>query len=653
MLDCGDVLLCHDYFALASACYSQGLGSRERAAASQRYRLEGIGCWEDAERVCLLKVLYCAASIADRSAYMHTALSLHALRFKRESRLAVSSASHTSLSVDPDDFKEEGRTLEPEGVYPLLHYFKINGEGSAKVAEMRPEKLMEETVDLPLSSTPSHVEILRPDVCCTLQVTIISLFPCIVEVDEISVLYESRAADADTALPSRHFTAVTAPAQVVNSITLHPATHKILSLSFVAPSSTADDHRNFYASEVRVLVRDSITGDDMMCFLLRGKQHEDDTFLDADDPPSAPSAIDDTIGSESQSLCRLPIITVSSPHPGPGMRLSRTDSVRDTHPQETAQAAEICVRASLPTPPIQLPAVGTSARVLSSKGLIQFVLQVELKNASASQRRMLGFRIRDGLYKNHDSNIHDTFPAIAGAESRFEVSLIDSFGPAGVNSSVAIGADEVSSRSKPALLGLSGHPVVLLPGDCYCVTLALSMVLHTSSSPERRGTTSDSELGLGSASQPSLVFSFDGGSEGQGSSPRERESASMSGVHSDLIVSLSPSCQWMTRRLTLSGSGPVSSAIWTESLLSSSTHAPTIEMAASSSTYDCHTVRDRCGEEGGVGSRDSKGTDGEGSSSQHTGEVPRRKSRSVHSRDLMQRVLTKAIKVERPLTVPP
>jgi hypothetical protein len=651
MLDCGDVLLCHDYFALASACYSQGLGSRERAAAAQRQRLEGIGCWEDAERVCLLKVLYCAASIADRSAYMHTALSLHALRFKRESRLAVSSASHTSLSVDPDDFKEEGRTLEPEGVYPLLHYFKVNGDGSAKVTEMRSEMLTEETVDLPQSWTPSDVEILRPDACCTLQVTIISLFPCIVEVDEISVLYESRAADADTALPSRHFTAVTTPAQVVNNITLHPATQKILSLSFVAPSSTADDFRNFYASEVRVLVRDSINGDDMMCFLLRRKQHEDDTLLDADDPPSAPSAVDDTIGSESQSLCRLPIITVSPPHPGPGVRLSRTDSVRDTHPQETAHAAEICVRASLPTPPIQLPAVGTSAGVLSSKGSIQFVLQVELKNASASQRRMLGFRIRDGLYKNHASDIRDTFPAIAGAESRFEVSLIDSFGPAGVNSSVAICADEVSSRSKPALLGLSGHPMVLLPGDCCCVTLALSMVLHTSSSPERRG--SDSELGLGSASQPSLVFSFDGGSEGQGSSPRERESASMSGVHSDLIVSLSPSCQWMTRRLSLSGSGPVSSAMWTESLLASSTHPPTIEIAASSSTYNSHTVRNRSGEEGGVGSGDSKGTDGEGSSSQHTGEVPRRKSRSVHSRDLMQRVLTKAIKVERPLTVPP
>jgi hypothetical protein len=666
MLDCGDVLLCHDYFALASACYSQGLGSRERAPGVQRQSLEGSGCWEDAERVCLLKVLYCAASIADRGAYIHTALSLHALRSKRESRLAVSSESHTSLSADPDDFKEDGRTLEAEGVYPLLHYFEVNGDGSAKVAEMRPEMLTEETADLSLSSTPSDVESLRPDARCTLHISITSLFPCIVEVDEVSVMYESHATDADAALPSRHFTAITAPAQEVNSITLQPAVLKVLSLSFVAPSSTADDYGDFYASEVRVLVRDSIGGDDMVRFQLRRRKHGDDTFLDADDPPPAPSATDDTIGSESRSLCRLPVINVASPHPGPGIRLGRADSVRDTHPHETAQAAEICVCASLPTPPIQLPTVSTSPGLLSSKGSIRFVLQVELKNASASQRRMLGFRIRDSLYnisdlihsdsnKNHASNVRDTFPAITGAESGFEVSLIDSFCPAGVDSTVmkAVAADEVSSRGKPALLGLSGHPVVLLPGDCCCVTLALSMVSNTPSSPARRGTACESELGLNSASQPSLVFSFDGGGEGQGSSPRKRESTSVSGVHRDLIVSLSASCQWMTRRLSLSGCGPVNSARWTESLLASSTHTPAIETAASSSTYDRHTIRNRSGEEGGVESRVSKGRDGEGSSRQHTGEVPHRRSRSVHNRDLMQRVLTKAIKVERPLTVPP
>lgn len=665
MLNCGDVLLCHDYFALASACYSQGL-SRERTAATQRQRLEGIGCWEDVERVSLLKVLSCAASIADRGAYMHTALSLHALRSKRESSLTVSSESHSSLSVDPDDFKDDARTLEPEGVFPLLTYFEVNGDGSAKVHDMSgAEMLTDEMADLQLSSLPCDIKTLRPDVCCTLQVSIRSLFPCVVEVDEVSVLYESRATIADSTLPARLFTAVTTPAQEVNSITLHPAMQKILSLSFVAPSSTTEGYGDFHASEVRVLFRDSIGGDDMMCFLLRRTQNEEDALLDADIPPSA---TDDTIGSGVQSLCRLPVFKIASPHSGLGLNPGHADSAQNPLPQAPTRAAEICVCASLPTPPIQLPAViGSSAAGLLSKGSFQFVLQVELKNASASQRRMLGFRIRDSLYdssdlidcdsnKIHGSNARDTFPAIAVVESIFELSLIDSFSPSAAKSSGAVGVDEGSLRSKPAPHGFSGHPVILLPGDCCCVTLALSMVPLTPSSPERRGTATSSELGLDSTGQhrePSIVFSFDAGGEGQASSPRERERASMFGAPSDLFVSLAPSCQWMTRRLSLVGSSLMNNAIWAESLLAKSAHTPATETAASSSTYNNHTVRNRSSEESGLVFGIPKERGGEGSSSQHTGEAPHRRSRSVHNRDLMQRVLTKAIKVERPLSIAP
>lgn len=670
MLDCGDVLLCQNYYALATACYSQGLGSRESAEAEQRQRLEGTGCWEDAERVCLLKMLYCAASIADRGAYMHTALSLHALRSKRESRLAVSSEKHSSLSVDPDDFKDDGRVLEPEGAYHLLSYFEVNGDSSAKVhavsvAEMRSEMLTEDTANLPPSSIPSGIEMLRPDARCTLQISILSLFPCIVEVDEVSVLYVSLATNAHAALPARLFTAVTELAQEVDSITLHPAAQKVLSLSFVAPSSTTDDYGEFYASEVRVLVRDSVGGDDMMSFLLRKTQHGDDILPDGHIPPLA---ADDITGSESQSLCRLPVIAVASSHPGLSMRFGRTDSARDSLPHTTTRAAEVCVCASLPTPPIQLPMVSTSlAGALSSKGSYQFVVQVELKNASSSQRRMLGFRIRESLYsishlidsdsnRNHASNERDTFPEISGDEGSFELSLIDSIGPATVNSSTAIRADEDKLSGTPALHGLSGVPITLLPGDCCSVILVLSMVANTSSSSGTRGTAADGEVGLDSDCQrrdPSLVFSFDGGGQGQGqgSSPRERESASASRAPSDLSVSLASCCQWITRKLSPSGGGPMGSAMWTESLLASSTHTPVVAIAASSSAYDRHTVRSRSTEEGG--GVFPRGRDGEGLSSQHTGEAAYRRNRSVHNRDLMQRVLTKAIKVERPLSAAP
>ena len=267
------MLLCHGYYALASDSYFEAIHNGGGTEEGMVVSLMGSGhsCgtfWAELRRSVLLKILYCASALRCKVTCIKAALLLHA-------SICISSAPDfytNDLSIlsaiDKVDQVGIGASRDHEGaVHAFLPYFEIETQ-SITVRE-EPSKL----ILLPGCSggeiddgVRGRVEV-SSEGHYSLCVNILSRFPCIIELDEVCVVFEATptpvwnncligSMDTEDIMrlgSPRCFTAALTMGSD-EAITLHPAVSQALSLPFSAPSY-CPNYDNYSVVQVKAVIK--------------------------------------------------------------------------------------------------------------------------------------------------------------------------------------------------------------------------------------------------------------------------------------------------------------------------------------------------------------------------------------------------------------
>ena len=267
------MLLCHGYYALASDSYFEAIhnggGTEEGIVVSLMGSGHSCGTfWAELRRSVLLKILYCASALRCKVTCIKAALLLHA-------SICIPSAPDfytNDLSIlsamDKVDQVGIGASRDHEGaVHAFLPYFEIEAQSIAVREE--PSKV----ILLPGNSSADIDDGVRGRVEVSSEghysicLNILSRFPCIIELDEVYVVFEATptpiwndcligSMDTEDVMrlgSPRCFTAALTMGSD-EAITLHPAVSQALSLPFSAPSY-CPSYDNYSVVQVKAVIK--------------------------------------------------------------------------------------------------------------------------------------------------------------------------------------------------------------------------------------------------------------------------------------------------------------------------------------------------------------------------------------------------------------
>ena len=212
VLEYADVLLCHGHYQSAFASYSRAISGLMDISSDGEIQIEKP--WTDLKRITLLKSLYCSVAQGNRVGHIIAAVSLRKTQLKSsdfinknnmkvlghsnssDSRCSLS--GHLSPSSNNSPWEDKQRSafftdrfstmntnnaidnILTRKILPFRLYFEV--QNVAVVYDMKNQSVME-------NRAPREKIDLSAGVTYTLKIELLSLFPCTVQVDAVSVLY--------------------------------------------------------------------------------------------------------------------------------------------------------------------------------------------------------------------------------------------------------------------------------------------------------------------------------------------------------------------------------------------------------------------------------------------------------------------------------
>lgn len=547
-LSCADVLLCHGHYHQASACYFDGIW-RGRVG-----RCDDFSAWEDVERLALLKILYCSSASEDNATYMRAAVLLCAVSAK-ESKAPDPSprvpSTPSSCPPDADTVEPVKLCIDSLGVHPFQSYFRVDADHVMTLTALA-DPTVDDHSHAPSSATPTPERsgfYVAPGTQYVLSLSVVSLFPCTVSVDEICATFESTAPHDSTGGICL-FSAVCRP-RSAECIRLIPNVHHVLSLQFTAPADSSGETHLFTCCEIRAVAgsnagRGRENEGQFVSFVMkrepsasvgvetveRALSHsptsislkESDTELDRSRDEHLSSA------SNSQTLSLLPCIIVSHKiEPEPLIR-SGVNNFNDANSRlptiERGIEAMLSSPLLCPSPAVPLATSTSSEPQYPSCEVMEvraeFLSQILLRNVSESARRIVGIRVINSAFKSSMSPSLTPLSTSKGvtAQCAYSVTVLhcplctlEGEVPLGIERRTASGADpgresESESQPLPSLSSSTTSSVpVLLPGEAYSASLRLC--LKVISAPE--SVRAMVKVGSAILRDPSLVIYFESG----------------------------------------------------------------------------------------------------------------------------------------------
>ena len=561
-LSCADLLLCHGYYHQASEFYFDGIW-RGRVS-----RGDDLSAWEDVERLSLLKILYCSSAVEDRETYMRAAVLLCAVS-PRGSKATDPSprvpSTPSDCPVELDAAEPVKLTSDSQGEHPFQSYFRINTDHVMTVTSLLDLSDGDQSLALGTARSTPECDVFHvaPGAQCILSLSIVSLFSCLVSLDEIRATFEIEngvpLSGQDSTGETSSFSAVTRPTSA-ECIILLPGVHQILSLHFTAPSSDhSEEAHRFTCIEIRAVAGNKPGRDDegqSISFIMkrspaislgveRALSHSPSSLS----PKESDREVDSLCSaSDSLTLSLLPCIIVSHTTDLSSQESLRSGGVNNfsgTRPHlptiESGVEARLSSPMLIPCPPLlQSTSISVAPQsplheVVEMKA--EFLSQILLRNVSESARRIVGIRIINAAFTapmsmsssqppNHvDSKTPPSTSTSQGntAQCTYVVTVLhcplckwEGNVPPGIEKHYA----DPGSESQPS----SPSVPVLLPTEAYSASLQLRLTASNASD----STKAEVEVGSGVLWDPSLVIYFESGHPS--SSPV---------IHSEVVLSLS------------------------------------------------------------------------------------------------------------------
>ena len=502
-LECADVLLCHGYYRLAISFYSSATPGLMEGGQSVEAQPEMS--WDDLKRATLLKIIYCSAAVGDRCGHMSAAILLRNLQLqgigctkRSSSRFNVighcssnnsdnesgsSPTKHLSPLTRHSPWQEKQRSVESPGTDGILSPANLLDITQASSIHSFSLYFVIANIAVVHNSYEEIVTEIHSGGSYTLHVQLLSLFPCTVQIDDMSVLYllqepphlgafsnpvslsSSPSHLSPHSLPSPSFTALysSSDGDMMDAgiLTLIPGVSKILSLALTAPR----DRGNYVVNEIKVSVKskgDSIVfvGDESEWRLTSGT-------VSATTPIS--------VALPPMTVTRTQNSSLMEQKTGPnGDLLSMEGDGLNRNPNSVC-AIEAQVHRPLFLPPQMLlikrrPEVEMFQQLLKAShqdtDVISraVIIQVELTNTSLSAASITAVRLCNPQCLLTD--IAPFWDEGKSVEREMEIFMVRSpFSPP-VSSLCPTGMESLGSLEPGS--GSKSGSVLLLPGETYC-----------------------------------------------------------------------------------------------------------------------------------------------------------------------------------------